>query len=427
MQKSKTSKKLKSEKKQTKKEVDDIIQSLIGYDKNSSLKGEIVKNEPKIYSNIETEFKKLSTSEIKSQINLITEKFLPGHNVNFHVKNNDIYLMHWNGRFGNRMHTYAYMYNRAKMFNSNIYLPSDWEGAKLFNLDYKIIPDDEYRTTINQSIEPFDTFEHRLKATEDYERRSGKTIKYLNPDQPTETYSKKDHAVVIDSLAAYNKEIFNHMNLSDILKVFEFSDEVKNLDLYKRLEDNQNNYDIAHLRRDDVSSTNNTSNGGYSVVSKKSYIKAFKKFGYDPSKVKWVSDDWYDLDKVGTCITKGYVQARGGWSYPHGAQLLPEIMFDWLPDFLRIYFARSIFRANSSFSFWASTLSRGRENPPKIFAPILHKRILTHEKDTLGQQLDCEFVEGNYPHWLCLEDDKNCNHIIFKDENVKPVSIKDGK
>ena len=55
-----------------------------------------------------------------------------------------------------------------------------------------------------------------------------------------------------------------------MLKWFEFTDEVKNLDIYKRLEDKQGTYDIAHLRRDDIScpqyNQNNPQN--YSVISK---------------------------------------------------------------------------------------------------------------------------------------------------------------
>lgn len=416
MQKSNSKKSSKTKKDD--KEVNDIINSLIGYDSSSSLNAnQKTKENNTLNPKLESFFKNLSTTEVKNNLNLISEKFLPGHSLNIRVKNNDIYLMHWNGRFGNRMHTYAYMHNRAKKFNANVYLPSDWEGSILFNLDYKIIEDDEYRTLINQSIQPFDSFEGRMKATEEYGNRTGNVLKYLNPDEPENTYKKFDTPVVIDSLAAYHNEIFKHMKLSDMLETFQFSDKVKNLDLYKKLEDKQGTYDIAHLRRDDVSNVDNKTNGGYSVVSKKSYTKAFKKFGYDPDKIEWVSDDWYDLDGVGTCLTKGYVPRRGNWTYPVGSEVMPEILFDWLPDFLRIYFARTIFRANSSFSFWASTLARGRDNPPKIFAPILSKRILTWEDKTKGQQIDCDFAQGNYPHWMCLKEDKHCNYCFFEDED----------
>ncbi len=42
-------------------------------------------------------------------------------------------------------------------------------------------------------------------------------------------------------------------------------------------------------------------------------------------------------------------------------------MFDWLGDFLKLYFARTIFRANSSFSWWAATLSP----TAKVFSPVI--------------------------------------------------------
>ena len=53
--------------------------------------------------------------------------------------------------------------------------------------------------------------------------------------------------------------------------------------MYKRLEDKQGTYDIAHLRRDDISNAryNAQNQQAYSVLSKNSYLTAFKKFGFD--------------------------------------------------------------------------------------------------------------------------------------------------
>jgi hypothetical protein len=84
------------------------------------------------------------------------------------------------------------------------------------------------------------------------------------------------------------------MSRNKILQWYEFKDDVKNLDVYKMLEDKQGTYDIAHLRRDDISSPNYNKNNhqGYSVISKKSYLDAFKKFGFDVEKIEWTTDDW---------------------------------------------------------------------------------------------------------------------------------------
>jgi hypothetical protein len=85
---------------------------------------------------------------------------------------------------------------------------------------------------------------------------------------------------------------------------------------------------------------------------------------------------------------------QGGWEYPTGSQYLPPIMFDWLDDFLKLYFARTIFRANSSFSWWAATLSP----TARVFSPVMDKRHI-YGVDGM-EEIDVDFVEGNQPHWL---------------------------
>ena len=329
---------------------------------------------------------------------------------------NDSLLIHWNGRFGNRMHTYAYLHNRAKKLGGEVFLPSDWEGKHLFNLDYKIVEDDDFRLGVNQTIQQFDTLQHRLQVVDDYNARTNFNFKYCNPDDPTQTYKDYKGGVCVDSVCAYHHKIFDEMNISDILKLYEFNDQVKNLDMYKRLEDKQGTYDIAHLRRDDISNVNYKKNGGYSVISKEAYLKAFKKFDYNPDEIEWTTDDWSSQWGIPNSIESGLINRRGGWNYPTGSEVIPGIIFDWLPDFLRLYFARSIFRANSSFSFWACTLAKGRETPPRIFAPRLDKRVLYASQETYMQETEFDFEEGNHPHWLCITGKDNCDDILFADE-----------
>ncbi len=342
------------------------------------------------------------------------------------VGSNNVMLIHWNGRFGNRMHTYAYLHSRAKKFGGKLYLPSHWEGKQLFNLDYEIVEDDDLRLHLNQSIEPFDKLDYRLKKVEEFNKKSGYNFKYINADNPNENFKKLNHDAAIDSVCAYHHSIFSNMKLADVLKLYEFKDEIKNLDIYKKLEDRQGTYDIAHLRRDDISNVNYKNNGGYSVISKDAYLKAFDKYDYDPAKIEWTTDDWSSKWGVGNPFNSGLLDKRGGWNYPVGAEVLPDIVFDWLPDFLRIYFARSIFRANSSFSFWACTLSKGRETPPKIFAPRLDHRILYAKEETYEQETEFEFEEGNHPHWLCISGKDQCDDIVFSDEK-KPKKTRKRK
>ena len=82
------------------------------------------------------------------------------------------------------------------------------------------------------------------------------------------------------------------------------------------------------------------------------------------------------------------------WRYPTGSEVLPGVLFDWLEDFLRLYFARTIFRANSSFSWWAAFLSPAA----RVFSPVVDKRHI-YGVDGL-EEIDVEFVEGNHPHWM---------------------------
>jgi hypothetical protein len=181
------------------------------------------------------------------------------------------------------------------------------------------------------------------------------------------------------------------MSRSHLKGLCEFSDEVMRLEAYKRYSDIQGLYDVAHLRRDDISDVeyNRTHLQGYSVVSMESYRRAFRKFGYAEESIAWVSDDYTGKWHVGR-----KARFRGGWTYPTGSEYLPRIMFDWLDDFLKLYFARTIFRANSSFSWWAAMLSP----TAKVFSPVIDTHHIYGVDGT--EEITVDFVEGNHPHWL---------------------------
>ena len=314
---------------------------------------------------------------------------------------NFILLAHWNGRFGNRMHQYAYGATYSKINSVKFILPSDWEGTRLFkNQIHEVCDNKEARLHINQSKKPFDSIEYRTFALKKY---LDPNIQKINPPHFKENYFKQNNNAFFDDMCAYNECIFTKMSKKYLKYIFELSDEVKNLDIYKKLEDKQGSYDIAHLRRDDVANAQNNirNHQGYSVLSKESYFKAFKKYGFDENKMLWVSDDhkkqWHE--------EKDTTKKRLGWKYPVGAEYSPDIIFDWLEDWLTLYFARTIFRANSSFSWWAAFLSP----TAKIYSPVLHKQII-YGVDGL-KELDTDFVEGNHPHWMYSNKD-----IHIKDE-----------
>ena len=72
---------------------------------------------------------------------------------------------------------------------------------------------------------------------------------YFNPDTQA-SHNKKMY--FLTSLCIHSDSNFREYDKSKMLNWLQFSDEVKNLDIYKKLEDKQGTYDIAHLRRDDI-------------------------------------------------------------------------------------------------------------------------------------------------------------------------------
>lgn len=116
--------------------------------------------------------------------------------------------------------------------------------------------------------------------------------------------------------------------------------------------------EAVHLRRGDYQSL------GYVCVSIQSYFDAVNNFGYKASQNRrWFSE-----------------------AYPFTVDGLP----DWLPDFYLMTKAQTIFRANSTYSWWAATLSDA-----KVYSPIV-----TGKEG--GRVQDCEFVEGNWPKFADL-------------------------
>jgi hypothetical protein len=292
------------------------------------------------------------------------------------------------------MHQYAYASTYKKMHNVEYFTHSDWEGSKLFKTQQHTVIDNLDLTTKlnNGSLLGTDRDEAVYNAIPG--------IKKIEVLDKQKNYKKYEHPIFFDSLSAYNDSVFRPMDKSHLLKVFEFSDEVKETEAYKYWSSRAGSYDIAHLRRDDIASPefNKANIQGYSVLSKESYYKAFKEFGFNADKIEWCSDDYLNKwhpDRPST--------PRFGWGYPYGAEYRPGIMFDWLEDFLRLYFARTVFRANSSFSWWACFLSP----TATVYSPVLDTQVIYGRDDNL-EEIEAYFVEGNAPHWMYLGTESRC-------------------
>ena len=298
-----------------------------------------------------------------------------------------IFSSHWIGRFGNRMHQYAYGMTYSYLNKVPFILPSEWEGTKLFkNPNLKILEQE-----IRQELYEVRDEDCESEIRKNIIKKFYPTVKFINPTDEFENYSSYDHPVCFDNLCAYSESIFSKMSKKYLLKIFEFSDEVKNSKAYKYWSNKAGTYDIAHLRRDDIADPEYNKNyeQGYSVISKKSYISAMNYYGFNPNNIEWTSDDYlqeWHKDRKETI--------RLGWDYPEGSEYRSDIIFDWLEDFLRIYFAKNIFRANSSFSWWAAFLSP----TATVYSPVLDKQVIYGVESYT--EINVRFVKGNYPHWM---------------------------
>jgi len=296
--------------------------------------------------------------------------------------------LRWTGRFGNRLVQYAYGATYARLTGLEYFLPSDWEGTRLFESQiHRVVENDEIRLAVGQPAEGAASNQKRMEVV----RRYYPDAELIDADLAPDPYFRPGHPICHANGCAYNSAIFAGMSRSHLRQLCKFSDEVTRMRCYKRYSDMQGMYDVAHLRRDDISDAayNRSHAQGYSVISKESYLRAFQKFGYSEESIQWVSDDY-----TGTWHIGRKMRYRGGWEYPTGSQYLNGIVFDWLDDFLKLYFARTIFRANSSFSWWAGVLSP----TAKVFSPVVDKRHI-YGVDGV-EELTVDFVEGNHPHWL---------------------------
>lgn len=154
------------------------------------------------------------------------------------------------------------------------------------------------------------------------------------------------------------QKCIDYYSVSDCRSWFKFSERAKQIGDAMLL-DIQNKA-VAHQRRGDYIPL------GYPCPSKESYLRAALIFGVDPHDITFIGDE----------------QQWGGLSDP---------AIDFLPDFYRMCKTANLFRANSSFSFWAGVLNEGR-----VFAPVI-------DGLTGGQEHDCDFVEGNWPRLANFE------------------------
>ena len=143
-------------------------------------------------------------------------------------------------------------------------------------------------------------------------------------------------------------EAFQYYSLNTVRKWFTFKKEWRDkFTTHKDL--------VAHLRRGDYLTTYSSS---FCVIAWEAYAKSMEALGYDPLKTDLVSD---------TSPTR----------FEHPG-------LEWLQDFFTLMNSKVLFRANSTFSWWAGTLGEA-----KVYSPVVDGQV--------GLREDIDFVEGNWP------------------------------
>jgi hypothetical protein len=306
------------------------------------------------------------------------------------MQKNKVIINAWTGMFGIRMHEYAFAKTYAYKNNMDLEIVSNWEGSIMF------------KNATESLLEPEKLRRYLKSGQASLEEKNSETLKYY-PDAIVwdanhhfkEPYKNNNCSIITNGTNAYQESIFDEMDLSYIKNIFEISDFIKESDTYKYWESKAGTYDVAHLRRGDIADIQYNINNeqGYSVVSKNSYFSAFEKFGYDKDSIEWISNDhtkkWH-TDRPDMVFLP--------WSYPEGAKFDEKIGFDFLDDWLKMYFARTIFRGNSSFSFWAGLLSP----TAKVYSPVVNKQLI-YGRNGLTEEIDLDFTEGNENHWMYSE------------------------
>lgn len=111
---------------------------------------------------------------------------------------------------------------------------------------------------------------------------------------------------------------------------------------------------------------------GFAMVSRQSYLDAARRFGFSEEQCEWESD---------TSSTRLAGFEGDIWS---SGFCTSEVA---IPSFYRLMTAPVLFRANSTFSWWAATLGSGR-----VFSPIIRGLM-----GGVGPVYCDKFVEGNWP------------------------------
>jgi len=307
--------------------------------------------------------------------------------------------IHWIGRLGNRMFQYAFGCSYAFQHNIIHYFPSEWEGTVLFKpFPHALpIPDGEFRDCLRNA------HEGTAHGGTD-EGREECVTNVLGEGVECRDFNHKEldgntNLAFQDIAMMYFKDKMQVMCTEFIRNsVFSFSDLVKGTEMYKDLESRKSTYVVVHVRRGDIVASN-YENQSHVAITLDSYKKQLQTLGIANDDVIWISEDTSIATKHKWYFPNGDM----GWKYPNGQKYLDKnTIFDFLPDLLTIYFAGTILRGNSGFSWWAAELSGSN-----VYSPVVPDRPAGVKG---AHWVDCDFVNDNTAHFMGARFDP----IVFR-------------
>ena len=321
-----------------------------------------------------------------------------------------LFSSHWHGRFGNRLFQYVYACTYARMHSPTVvYGASKWEGSILF--DPKQMCIQTYENPLGDALLKTrdmvgeDKDVHRAIEMHQNVHPSWSMPRYWEPQNnpnPLAAHETLPNVWFNTLHMMYNRFMMSHIRAEHVKELLQFSDQVKQTSIYKKLYESRGTYDVAHVRRGDILTTKITKKNGactLCIVSLESYKRQMRKVGVNPDDVIWISND-PQIETVQYWHEDLRAQSKGKSSkYPVGSSEIPKYIYQFLPDFLLMYFARRIFRAPSSFSFWAAFMN---DQPNKVvYSPNMHK---CEKSDTQiegrPQEYDCLFEKHNRNAWM---------------------------
>lgn len=327
---------------------------------------------------------------------------------------NYIFCLQFWGGFGNNMHQVAFACTYAAKHHLDVILPKHWMGTymfeqpKTFNIYYA---DDvpEARDILNQmnGLTHKSHTKHDLELVlEKYKYTNWSILSNVEHSKNVYDYTSSGGNVIFLDLAAYNQEIFTHMNLNMLQnEIFVFSKTIRELETYDIWEKRKGTYSAVHVRRGDSVKVN-----WFIQIDIDSYKnKINSNNSNNNNNLIWVSDDM----KLST-VTSGNHKTKLGWKIKnlYEKYFKPKTGWHWnglgdaLEDFLILVFARTVYRANSSFSFWASVLNPYQD----IYSPDLTKINPGKEKQS---SYHVDFINSNQPHWFAS------SNVQFSIQNMK--------